>query len=269
MARWERNLDAFMAQIKIMIDDGIKSAEPQIDRKVGTVHRVHLKTAPPTVDVLVGDADGINAIPPHANIYPNLKFGGGYKPIIGDQVVVLKKGMDFWVINSVQNKLISDIVNANELNGFKIAKTKPKKGDGLIFNGTEWVPTPSAAYTFTQEKTWAIQGSLLVPSGTTNYIPETDYNFPAGESGRLVSLTAKIQGGTSATIKIELNGVAIAAWTGLVITTTKSYHDLVAPIKLRNKDSVQPVITAISASPAVLSLTVYNERTTSRGVPST
>lgn len=269
MSRWQRNVDQLMANIHTMIQNGLKTVEPSIDRKVGTVVRVHLKQAPPTIDVLVGSADGVNAIPPHANIYPNVKFGKDYHPEIGEQVVMLKKGMDFWVINAVQNKLLSNIVNANQLQGFPISTKKPKKGDTLVFNGSIWIPTPGEAYTFTQEKTWAIQGSLLVPVGTTNYIPETDYNFPAGESGRLVSLTAKIQSGTSVTINIELNGVAITAWTGLVITSTKSYHDLVAPVKLRNKDSVQPVVTAVSGTPKVLSLTVYNERTTSRGVPST
>jgi hypothetical protein len=180
----DRAAAEFVAYIQRLVAQGIKSAEPKLERKVGTVIRLHLKTAPPTVDVLVGDAAGVQAYPPHAHIYPNIKFAKGYKPSLNDQVVMLKEGFDYFVIG-VETHAVSDVINANQLQGIPIKTAKPVKGDTLVFTGSAWVPEPISSSGYVS-LTGA--GETATPGALVQKGPFTVLNTAAFGSGTGIDL---------------------------------------------------------------------------------
>lgn len=106
--------------------------------------------------------------------------------------------------------------------------------------------------------TFAVAGLIAVPVTSTNYIPGFFVPVPTGRSARLASCRYVIRGGTSATIKLQINGVDATGFTGMSATTTATTTDP-ADVELANNDFVALVVTAVSGSPDNLSVTLYIE----------
>jgi hypothetical protein len=115
-------------------------------------------------------------------------------------------------------------------------------------------------------KTWrightvAVQGEIKVPSGGTDYIPGFFVSLPSGQTAELAACTYKIYSGTSATVKIQINGSDATGFTSLSVGTTASTTDP-TNVALADGDYIQLVPTAVSGTPTHLSFTIFLEYT--------
>jgi Right handed beta helix region/Pectate lyase superfamily protein len=108
--------------------------------------------------------------------------------------------------------------------------------------------------------TFAVQGEIKVPSGSTDVIPGMYVSLAAGEAKALVACRHKIGAGTSATVKVQKNGVDITGWTGISVTPTDTTTNP-ADSTLADGDYLQLVVTAVSATPTNLSFSLFIEAT--------
>jgi|ERR1035437_3892969 hypothetical protein len=126
-------------------------------------------------------------------------------------------------------------------------------GNGPLGKWGEWPDASAANLTTTRiSRAYIIQGTLLLPSGTTNVIP----SFPMGVSGSatLVNCIGYILDGTSVTLTayktVAGTPTAIAGGpTSAVVTTAVQSFPPTDPLAVDDKDRFSIVLTALSATP--------------------
>lgn len=123
-------------------------------------------------------------------------------------------------------------------------------------NGIDYAPVTK---TIRVPHTWAITGSIAVPSGDTDYIPPFFIPVPSGQTANLVAARYRINSGTSATVKLQQNGVDIGGYTGLSVTTTPT--STTSSVALADNDLLALIVTAVAGTPKNLSFTVYLDLT--------
>lgn len=121
----------------------------------------------------------------------------------------------------------------------------------------EWV-TPTAVFYTTH--TWAISGTIAVPSGDTDFLVPMFVGEGANEVVVLDKVRYKINSGTSATFKMQVNGGDATGFTGLSATTTAATTDP-ADVALTDLDVLVPVVTAVSGTPKNLTITAFLKHT--------
>lgn len=115
------------------------------------------------------------------------------------------------------------------------------------------------AITINVPHTWAVAGEVKVPVGDADVIPGFFVpSLATGQTVKLVEARHKIGSGTSATVKLQKNGVDITGFTGISVTTTASLTNP-TDVNLAAGDYIQPVVTAVSGTPKNLSLSVALE----------
>jgi hypothetical protein len=132
-------------------------------------------------------------------------------------------------------------------------------GKALMVNGgaATWGTVATSSLT-TITHSWVIPGDVVVPSGDANVVPPMIIKIPAGKTAKLISASYKIGAGTSATVKIQKNGVDATGFTGMSATTTLNTTNP-ADITLADDDLLQPIVTAVSGSPKNMSMSVTIE----------
>jgi hypothetical protein len=112
------------------------------------------------------------------------------------------------------------------------------------------------------DRTYAVQGELAVPSGATNYLPPFFMRLNPGEQAFLVGVEAMIRdngSSPSVTISIEQNGsgTGLSDLTGIVVTPTATIFPLTTLQDVVNGDYFAPVITALTNNADNLTLTFF------------
>lgn len=105
----------------------------------------------------------------------------------------------------------------------------------------------------------SLGGLVLLPSNNTNDIGVAPGFFidPApNETVYLYRVRYKIHSGTSATFKIQRNGVDVTGWTGLAAGTAAAVNTLASPVACAAGDYIQLIVTALSGSPYSLAATI-------------
>jgi|GEM_PF-4643912 len=134
-------------------------------------------------------------------------------------------------------------------------------GTGVFqFKGSEVLTVANQAslhtHVFHIPHTWAIPGDIKIASGDTDYIVPFFVHLAPGQTAKIAKARYRINSGTSATVKIQRNGVD--AVTGIVVTPTTTMNDF-ADIVLSDGDMIQLVVTAVSASPKNMTFTLVIE----------
>lgn len=108
--------------------------------------------------------------------------------------------------------------------------------------------------------TFTVGGPVNVQSGQIDYVTPFFVKVPATQTVKLISARHRINSGTSATVKVQINGSDAAGFTGISVTTTATDTDP-ADITLSNNDLVSLVVSATSGSPQNMSVTLFFEYT--------
>lgn len=108
--------------------------------------------------------------------------------------------------------------------------------------------------------TWAIAGLIAVPAGDTDFICPFYVPVPSGQTAALVGCRYSINSGTSATVKLQKNGVDATGFTAISVTTTPTTTDP-ANVALADGDALALVVTAVNTAPTNMSFTVWIEYT--------
>jgi hypothetical protein len=138
---------------------------------------------------------------------------------------------------TVVNGIISSIVDRRDLITLKMGLYAPSK-----------IEIP---HTFT------ITNEVKVPSGDLYIIVPFAVSKPAGQTISIKKCIYKILSGTSATVKVQKNGVDIL--TGLNVTTTKTTTIPTSDIFLEDGDEISLVVTAVNGTPKNLYFTISLE----------
>jgi hypothetical protein len=135
-----------------------------------------------------------------------------------------------------------------------------KEGGGITLAASGKTVTISAAKTFRIGHTWAISGQIYVPNGDADYILPFFVSLATGQSAKLVKARYRINSGTSVTCKLQKNGVDIAGFTGMTVTTAATDTDP-ADVTLADNDMLALVITGLTGTPKNLTFTAFIEYT--------
>jgi hypothetical protein len=114
--------------------------------------------------------------------------------------------------------------------------------------------------------TWAVAGDVRVPSGQSDVIPPIRMAAAAAETLRLVNVSYRLgngAAGTTVTFSMQREGADIAGITGITTLTNTGWASAApsAATPLLDGQVIVPVVTAISGSPANLSITAVIEHT--------
>ena len=107
---------------------------------------------------------------------------------------------------------------------------------------------------------FTVGGPVNVQSGQVDYILPFFVKVPSTQTVKLISARHRINSGTSATAKVQVNGSDATGFTGMSVTTSSTDTDP-ADITLSNNDVVSLVVTAVSGAPQNMSVTVFFEYT--------
>lgn len=130
----------------------------------------------------------------------------------------------------------------------------PKLQDGIVSSAK----LASGLVLATVPHTWALKGVIAVPVGDTDYIPPMFVPVPSGRTAKLVAVRYRINAGTSATFKLQVNGSDATGFTALSATTTSATTNP-ADVSLADGDALAMVVTAVSGSPFNMTVTAYLE----------
>lgn len=106
--------------------------------------------------------------------------------------------------------------------------------------------------------TFIVPGSVNIASGDTDYICGFYIPVLGGLITKGLMARYRINSGTSVTVKLQKNGVDMAGFTALSVTTTDTTTDP-ADVTFANNDYVTLVVTAVSGSPKNMSFTIFVE----------
>lgn len=162
--------------------------------------------------------------------------------LIADKLIYKHDGLAFVVKTAAKN---SDEYWLAELTvaGGVITQVTDKR------NQNYFILHRSYAYSFWDGKTYAIPGTINLPSGDTDYICPFFIKLAPGQTAKLIGVIHRINSGDPITMKFKKNGVDITGFTGISVSTTTTFTNP-TDVTLADGDMIQPIVTAIGATPA-------------------
>lgn len=106
--------------------------------------------------------------------------------------------------------------------------------------------------------TFAVSGEVAVASGDLDFLNGIFVPVAPGRTVKLVAARYKINSGTNAVVKLQINGVDVTGFTSMTVTTTATTTDPV-DISMADGDRLNLVVISASGTPRNLSFTVYLE----------
>lgn len=106
--------------------------------------------------------------------------------------------------------------------------------------------------------TFVVAGDVVVPSGDLDFICPLFIPVNSGRTVKLAKVKYKINAGTSATVKLQINGVDATGFTAISVTTTAAETDP-TNISMADGDRLALVVTGVSGSPKNMTFTCVME----------
>lgn len=107
--------------------------------------------------------------------------------------------------------------------------------------------------------TYAIPGEIKVASGDTDFIVPFFVSLASGQVSNIVKARYRINAGTSATCRLNLNDTPTTQYTGISVTQTTA--ETVAQLGLHDNDKIALEVTGVSGTPKNLTFTIFVEYT--------
>lgn len=170
-----------------------------------------------------------------------------------------------WIVPAVSEQIVVASDDSNLTNLFwLIADPTPEIPTGFVTN-TMLAGGITAGKLASYPKliiphTFAVNGLVSVAVGQYDYISPFFVKVPSTQTVKLISARHRINAGTSATVKVQINGADAAGFTGMSVTTTSADTDP-TDITINNNDVVSIVVTAVSGSPQNMSVSLFFEYT--------
>lgn len=97
-----------------------------------------------------------------------------------------------------------------------------------------------------------VGGTIVIPSGDSNYIPPIFVTVASGQSLSLTKVRSILHSGGTVTFTIYQNGTALTDCTGLVAGTTVTSNTV--SDALADGDILAVVVTAVSGTPVNMTI---------------
>ncbi len=105
------------------------------------------------------------------------------------------------------------------------------------------------------DKQWVVAGPVNVAAVDVDYIVPAFISLPAGATAVITGVRARIRSGTSATLRVTLNGTPVSA-IGSVTATTSGAAVSGLSVSIADGDLIAPVVDSTSGSPQNLTLQI-------------
>ncbi|WP_461372950.1 hypothetical protein [Candidatus Aquicultor sp.] len=185
------------------------------------------------------------------------KVGGWFisePAAIADKLIYEHDGLSFVVKTGAQNSDEYWLAELTVSGGVITVVTDKRDQNYFILHR-------SYAYTVRIPHTYTIPGVVNVPSGDTDYVCPFFIKLAAGQTAKLSMAEHRINSGDPATVKLQKNGSDITGFTALSVSTTSTLTNP-TDVDLADGDMIQPVVTAVGATPAKnLSFTIFIDYT--------
>ncbi len=140
----------------------------------------------------------------------------------------------------------------------------PAGGPGFLHRtvadgGATWDALGSAV--FEEGRSFVVSGPVAVPVAGADDIPPIIVPVRANTTVTMTRVMHRIGAGTSATIKLQRNGVDITGYTGMVCTSALGTVNA-ADVTLVEGDTLSVIVTAVSGAPQDMTVTLVLETTT-------
>ena len=124
----------------------------------------------------------------------------------------------------------------------------------IAFQRADGTAVVSSAAALNVPLALTVTGDITVATLPGVFVP----SLAPGQTAKLVEARHIIGSGTSATVKLQRNGVDITGFAGMSVTTTAGLTDP-DDVTLAAGDYIQPVVTAVLGAPKDLGITVVLE----------
>jgi hypothetical protein len=120
---------------------------------------------------------------------------------------------------------------------------------------------PQADIVFYTVHNFVVPDDVKVRSGDVDYIPPMYVLLAPGQTAKLAKVRYRINSGTSATVKIQRQGVDVPGFTGISVTTSSTTTDPEAPQPVFDTNFLAVVVTAVSGTPKNMTVALVIEHT--------
>lgn len=179
-----------------------------------------------------------------ASVWPSLKAGFVFNATASDFLTLQIQHTESDAGSNMQASAGRVVFTATRMSGATGPQGAPGSGGSVIRVG----------------KTYAIAGEIKVPVGQVDFIVPFFVSLAAGQTADLVKARHQINVGTSVTCKLQKNGIDIAGFTGISVTTTPADTNP-TDVVLADNDELALVVTAVSGTPQNMTFTLFIEHT--------
>lgn len=107
--------------------------------------------------------------------------------------------------------------------------------------------------------TFTINNEVKVAAGDLHNIIPFFVGKPGYQTIKITKAIHKIRTGTSATVKIQQNGIDLTELSNIAVTTAKTTTTLTTPVSLADADEIKMIVTAVDTNPMDLSFSLIIE----------
>jgi hypothetical protein len=138
----------------------------------------------------------------------------------------------------------------------------PPQPDGPLTGAAATGSSPGGGGPSRISQTFAVAGAIVVPSGSTGYLPGFYVPVPAGQTVTVAAAKYVVQGGT-VDLDVQQNGSGITGLTGLSASSTPAQSTATGSPSVADGDHFTIVVNSVTPTPYGLTVSIYFDVTPS------